>query len=366
MADAPAFWVGEAFLLVDPDTGRTVAAADEVLGYAEALEAPAPDATVTAELFETRIEAGTGRCATLAELPDRLTHTRVRLSTAARTAGTWVLPSGCAVLGGLAAPREKFGTVANTYGAAVADVTCGCHVRLDVPDPETAVAVVNHLRPWLPTLLALSVNSPFCDGADTGYASWRSVQRSRLPAGGMPPHFTSARAYEARVSRLVELGVLVDSPLWLARPVPRLSGVELRVADVGVDPEATLVQAALARALVQTALTDLAAGREAPVIGEQVAAAALWSAARHGMAGPGIHPVLERRAPATVLASELLSAVRPALEETGDLPAVTDGVRRLLKLGTGATRQRATGDPYEAVRVLANPHTSAPDSPLPD
>jgi glutamate---cysteine ligase / carboxylate-amine ligase len=355
MADEPAFGVEEAYLLVDPETGRTVPAADEVLHYADALYVPAPDATLAASRFETRVEAGTGRCATVKELSERLTHTRARAMTAARAAGTWLLPSGTAIMGGPAAPRLSFAPIADLYAAVTADLTCGCHVVLDVPDPETAVAVVNHLRPWLPTLLALSVNSPFADGADTGYASWRSAQRARLPASGMPPHFTSVRAYESRVSRLAELGVLVDeaSPLWLARPLPRVSGVALRVADTGVDVEATVLQVALSRALVQTALTDLSSGREAPAIGEQIAAAALWSAARHGMSGNGIHPVLERRAPATVLVSELLTAVRPALEETGDQSTVREGVRRLLRIGTGAARQRAAGDPLEAVRRLA-------------
>jgi carboxylate-amine ligase len=360
MAEAPAFRVEEEFLLVDPDTGGTVAAAGEVLRYADALDVPAPDATLTSELFDSQVEADTGRCATLDELTARLTHARLRVATAARAAGTWLVPSGCSPLGGPLAPRPAFASVADRYAAVVSHHTCECRVRLDVPDPETAVAVVNHLRPWLPTLLALSVNSPFCDGADTGYASWRAVQRSRLPAAGMPPHFGSARAYQARVDRLVELGVLADdtSPLWLAnrraeRGGSTLSGVEVRVADTGVDVEATVVQAALCRALVGTALTDLAAGREASVIGEQVAGAALWSAARHGMSGAGIHPVLERRAPATVLVSELLSAVRPALEATGDLSTVQDGVRRLLKLGTGAARQRAAGGPREAVHLLA-------------
>jgi glutamate---cysteine ligase / carboxylate-amine ligase len=353
MADASTFAVAEEYLLVDPDTGHTVAAADEVLYYADALDVPAPDATLTAELFETRVEAGSGRCATLTELTERLAHARARTATAARAAEAWLLPSGTAAMGGLAAPRPAFAALADTYAAAVSDLTCGCHVRLDVPDQETAVAVVNHLRPWLPTLLALSVNSPYQDGADTGYASWRSAQRARLPAGGMPPHVTSARAYETRVARLMEMGVLVDSPLWLARPVPRTSEVVLSVADTGIDVEATVLQAAMARALVDTALTDLAAGREAPAIGEQVGAAALWSAARHGMSGPGIHPVLERRAPATVLVSELLSAVRGALEESGDLTTVTAGIRRLLTVGTGAARQRATGGPLEAIHRLA-------------
>jgi carboxylate-amine ligase len=320
------------------------------------LRAAAEDATVQAQWSGTQVEAHTGDCDGLDELARRLTHTRIQLTTAARAADVWLVPSGSSVLGGPVAPLPRLDAAALTYAGVIADHHgCGCQVRVRVPDQETAVAVVNHLRPWLPTLLALSVNSPFTGGADTGYASWRVVQRSRLPASGMPPHFASVRAYEARVSRLAEQGVLVDdaSPLWLARPVPRLSTVEVRVADTGIDVEATLLQAALTAALVRTALTDLDAGREAPVIGEQVGAAALWSAARHGMSGPGIHPVLERQAPAAVLVTELLAAVRPALESLDATQLVRDGVRRLLRIGTGAARQRATGDPYEAVRMLA-------------
>jgi carboxylate-amine ligase len=348
--------VGEELLLADPATGHTVPAASAVCHGARALRPAAEDATVHAQWSDTQVEAHTGDCSGLGELAGRLTHTRTQLTTAARAADVWLVPSGTSALGGPIAPRSRFAAVAATYAGVVADHHgCGCQVRVGVADPETAVAVVNHLRPWLPTLLALSVNSPFTGGADTGYASWRVVQRSRLPASGMPPHFASVRAYEARVSRLAEQGVLVDdaSPLWLARPAPRLSGVELRVADTGIDVEATLLQAALTAALVRTALTDLEAGREAPVIGEQVGAAALWSAARHGMSGPGIHPVLERQAPATVLVTELLAAVRPALEALEATQLVRDGVRRLLRVGTGAARQRAAGGPYEAVRVLA-------------
>jgi carboxylate-amine ligase len=350
--------VEEEFLLVDPGTGRTTAAAAEVCHIADALEAAGPDATVRARWSQTRVESATGRCAAFDELADRLAHSRGRLTTAVRAAGVWLVPSGCSILGGPVVPHRRFAALAATYAAAVSDHhACGCHVRVAVPDEETAVAVVNHLRPWLPTLLALSVNSPFSDGADTGYASWRTVQRSRLPASGMPPHAASARAYEARVSRLVAQGVLVDEalPLWAARPLPRLSAVELRVADTGIDVDAALLQAVLSHALVRTALAELDAGREAPAIGEQVGAAALWSAARHGLTGPGIHPVLERGAPATVLVSELLAAIRPALEENDVRQATEDAVRDLVRTGTGADRQRAAGTPHEAIHLLASP-----------
>lgn len=348
--------VEEEFLLVDQETGATVPAATAVGHTASALRPPAQDATIRADLFETQVTAGTGQCADLADATTRLTHHRQVLATAARAVGAWLLPSGTAVLGGPAAPQKKFAALADTYAAVVADhQACACRVTVDLTgaDADTVVAVLNHLRPWLPTLLALSVNAPFQDGADTGYASWRTVQRSRLPASGLPPHFASADAYAARVARLVEQGVLVDdrTPLWVARARP--AAVELAVADTGIDVPATVLQVALVSALVRTARTDLAAGREAPFIGEQVAAAALWSAARHGMTGPGIHPVLERAAPATVLVSELLAVVRPALEESGAAATVIDGVRALVRTGTGAARQRAAGAPYDAVRMLA-------------
>lgn len=348
--------VAEELLLADPGTGATVPAADEVCQAASTMRPAADDAAIRAPWSAAGVEAATGTCATLDELARRLTHNRIQLTTAARATDVWLVPSGCAVIDGPVAPTARFGAVADTYAGIVADhLPCGSHVRVGVPDEETAVAVVNHLRPWLPTLLALSVNSPFTGGADTGYASWRAVQRSRLPASGMPPHFASVRAYEARVARLAEQGVLVDdaSPLWLARPVPRLSVVELQVADTGIDVDATLLQAALTVGLVRTAIADLAAGREAPAIGEQVAATALWSAARHGMTGPGIHPVLERQAPAAVLVTELMAAVRPALADLGATQMVREAVRRLLRVGTGAARQRAAGDPYEVVRMLA-------------
>jgi len=118
------------------------------------------------------------------------------------------------------------------------------------------VAVVNHLRPWLPVLFALSVNSPFHQGRDTGYACWRMVEQSRFPGVGVPPWCRDAAEYTVRVDRLVDCGVLEDAAMsfWLAPPSP-ISGV----ADTAVDVPAALLQAALSRALVAT---DLARGRE--------------------------------------------------------------------------------------------------------
>jgi len=99
---------------------------------------------------------------------------------------------------------------------------------------------------------------------------------------------------------------------------------------------------------VVTALADLDRGREAPVLDGQVLAAAVWTSARYGLAGPAVHPVRECRVPVTELLDELVVRVAPAL--AGDLAVVRELFRGVLRGGTGAERQRAAED---VVRSLA-------------
>lgn len=189
--------------------------------------------------------------------------------------------------------------------------------------------------------------------------------QARFPGSGVPPWFGSAAAYEAQVARLVDCGVLVDDrqSFWLARPSPWLPTVEFRVADAALEVGEAVLQAALSRALVRTALTDLAAGREAPRVDDQVAAAAVWSAARHGLAGPGVDVHVGKQVAATELLTRLLDRVGPALADLGDLPVVHAGIRAVLAQGTGAQRQRrALADGADAlIRMLADRTTAEED-----
>lgn len=342
------FGVEEEFLLVDPSTGRTVPAAAEVLKAAR--EKPG---IFHAELQQTQVEAATAPCATVEELEGQLRAGRRRLAAAARGCGVSLLPSGTPPFGGpaITGDAERFAAIATRYAEVVRDYqACGCHVHVAVPDLETAVAVCNHLRPWLPALLSLSVNSPFHHGRDTGYASWRMVEQSRFPGAGVPPWCRDAADYGRRVARLVDCGVLEDPAMtfWLVRPSPTWPTVEFRVADTAVDVPAALLQAILSRALVVTALDDLARGREAPRLDDQVLAAAVWSAARHGLGGPGVHPVRAGQVPATELLDELVVRVAPAL--AGDLSVVRALFGDVLRGGTGAERQRAAGE--DLLRVI--------------
>ncbi|GLZ15724.1 putative glutamate--cysteine ligase 2 [Actinomadura sp. NBRC 104425] len=356
--------VEEEFLLVDPVTGATVARAEPVLARARAAPSPAPDTGLQAELLRTQVEAATGVCTRLAEVRRQLRESRALLADAARAEDARLVSTGTPVTAAAApafafSPGERFQRIAEMGGGVFADYeVCGCHVHVGVPDRETALAVVNHLRPWLPTLVALAVNSPIDRGRDRGFASCRVTEKmGRFPCSGVPPWFESVAAYERELARLVDCGAMVDTAMtfWLARPSPRLPTVELRGADAVATVEDATLQAGLSRALVRTALADLAAGREAPRVSQQVCAVALWAAARYGMTGPGVHPLRERRVPAAELAAELIDHVTPALEETGDLAEVRALLAGVLRDGTGAERQRladARGGPRAVLDLL--------------
>ena len=338
--------VEEEFLVVDPVMGRPVPRAADLIGQVEA----GPDgATVQPELSSAQVEAATGVCTTLGDLRKQLCSLRELLAVRARAAGVALQSAGVPVVDAAApvTPGDRFERMVLTYGQVLGDYRCcACQVHVGVPDRDTAITVMDRVRRWLPTLLAISVNSPLFDARDTGYGSWRMVLQSRLPGGGVPPRFGSAANYERMLAALVDTGVLVDERMtfWVVRPSPAQPTLEFRVADASLDVEGALLQAALSRALVWQEMADMDAGKPAVGCSDTFAAAALWAASRYGLAGPAIDPVTGRQTLGIVLLADLLDHVRPALAEAGDLEQVRLLVDRLLAMGTGAEGQRRAAE----------------------
>ncbi|TVT17669.1 YbdK family carboxylate-amine ligase, partial [Amycolatopsis rhizosphaerae] len=233
--------------------------------------------------------------------------------------------------------------MARSFGAlAHTGTTCGCHVHVAIPDRETGVRVANHARPWLPVLLALTANSPFHDGEDTGYASWRHILWSRWPSSGPPPVFASADHYESLVEALLHAGALLDRGMvyWDIRLSEKQPTLEFRVSDVAATPgEATLL-GLLARGLAGLALDDL--GAPPPAVPQEVLRGNLWRAARDGIPGCCLHPLTGELVPVLAQLDELVDRVAPVLRETaGDLEFAREELARLRETGGGANRQRA-------------------------
>lgn len=344
--DAATLAVGieEEFLVVDPITREVVPWADGVVERAKRDLGP----YVTAEITRFQVEVMTPPSTSLAELLGHVVHARQVASDAARTEAARVMASASPVLGQVVplqvTDKPRYRDSARKFRALLDEqCICGLHIHVDIPGREQAILVSNHLRPWLPVLLAMAANSPYWCGRDTGYASWRTLTWSRWPVSGPPPYFESAAHYDALVATLLDNGALMDvgTIYWDIRPSAHLPTIELRVADVPANPEVTLLIAALARALVATALADVKHEEPAWPIPTELLRTAYWRAARDGLSGSGLDPASGRALPATELVLRLLHHCRTALTTTGDLTFTLAALDRLLRNGDGASKQRA-------------------------
>jgi glutamate---cysteine ligase / carboxylate-amine ligase len=326
--------VEEELLLVDPETGAPVAVAGSVLADADGLEA---------ELQQQQIEIGTQPCRTLTELADQLRHWRTEAATAAERAGARIVATGTSPLPVVPelTVEPRYRAMVETYGLTTAEqLTCGCHVHVGVESDDEGVAVLDRIRIWLPVILALTVNSPFWQGVDSGYASFRSQAWTRLPTAGPTGVFGSAERYHAEVDRLLRTGVALDLGMiyFDARLSHHLPTVEIRIADVCLHRDDALLVAALVRGLVEAAVRDWHAGTAAPAVDTSLLRLATWRAGRSGLEGDLLDPVTGTPVPARQVLAELVRHVDDALGADG--PVVADLLEALLRRGTGSVHQR--------------------------
>lgn len=335
--------IEEEFLLVDGATGVAVPAVEAVLEQVP----PELRGQVQYEFQTSQIEIGTPPGLELAALRHSLSLLRAGLADAAENAGVRLLAVGTGLLDGPDPPvvdRPRFHRMIEHFSfLAPGPGNNGMHVHVGVPDPEIAVQVLNHLRPWLPVLHAVTVNSPFHKGSESGYASWRSVSWERWPSVAPTPWLRSYAHYESLVKELIATGVMLDEAMlyWYSRISAKYPTVEFRLGDVCPSLDDTILIAALVRALVGTALRDIDAGRPAPEVEHHLLTAAHWRASKDGLEGHGVDLFEGGTKPGWHLLRRLFDRVRPELERHGDLDAVSDLLGLLHSLGTGTARQRA-------------------------
>lgn len=341
---APTLGVEEEYFLVHPTTRAVEPAGARVVARAASIVGD----LVSGEFTEHQIEGKTPPCPGADELRKELTRVRAAAVAAARAEGLGLCASGTPVLGVSRRsdigdhPRYRAG--ADQYRAMLDDFAVSAlHVHVHLPDRELAVLVGNHLRPWLPLLVAMSANSPFHEGLDTGYASWRSVIRSRFPCLGPPPYAESLGHHERLATAMAEAEAMLEPgmPFWDVRPNPRLPTLEVRSMDVMADIDDTVALTVLIRALVVTVANEAVRGDPGPRICGELLRAAYWRAARDGWPGSGVDALSGRVLPAPEQAERLVRHVRPVLEAYGDMGEVSAFLRRLAARGTGAERQRA-------------------------
>jgi len=349
--------VEEEFLLVDRETGQPRAVDDAVLAASDSDEV----GDLTGELQREQLETGTRPCRTLDELSSNLRTARATAAAAAAEVDVALAPLATSPVAvePTVSSSDRYQEMVRRFGRTVSEeLTCGCHVHVSIDSDEEGVAALDRLRPWLAPLLALSANSPFWQGADTGYASYRNEVWSRLPSAGPYGVFGSAAVYTDLTESMIASATLLDEAMVyfdarLSRKHPTL---EVRVADVCLDADDAVLIAALGRALVQTGIDAWRRGEPPDPVRTEMLRLAAWRAGRSGLDGELLDPATWKPAPAADVLGAMVAHVAPALEEAGDLATTRSLLRAVLDRGNGAARQRAalhrTGDLAAVVRAV--------------
>jgi glutamate---cysteine ligase / carboxylate-amine ligase len=337
----------EELLLVDPATGELANAAGRVLHEhrveQRAETMPQASHDLEGELLRHMIETRTDPVTELAEAGRQLREARRTAITAAAEAGVAAVAVATAPLGDrrpAVSQNARYERIADEFGDTGRGAgTLGMHVHVDVADDDEGVRVIDGLRPWLPLLTAISANSPYAGGQDTGYASWRQQVWSRWPSAGTAEPFGTAEEYRRVSQCLIRLGAALDEGMlyYDARLSADYPTVEIRVSDTCTDVADALLVAALARALVETL-----AGSDpvTPAPRADLVRAAAWRAARYGLGGDLVHPETWTLVPPSTALAALTDRVAAALDRAGDARRVEECLARLVAVGNGARQQR--------------------------
>jgi carboxylate-amine ligase len=274
--------VEEEVMILDAQTYEPVAASHLLVGDVDA-------GTLKTELHASVVELTTPVCRDADEAMAALRELRREAGRRAAEHGLVVAAAGAhptAPLDSLpVVQEERYLAMLRDIGyAARRQGVNGLHVHVGMGSDEATWERLESVLGWLPAVLALSCNSPFLDGVETGMLSNRAAILAELPRGGAPPVFDSFADWQAWVDRLVALGVLADYTRiwWDARPHPRLATLEIRVCD---QPTSVARTELLVRTIVS--LVESAPSRATPR-GDYVQNR--WAAARFGVDAQLIHP----------------------------------------------------------------------------
>ncbi len=333
--------IEEEFQLVDTETFALVPRVDEVLGQASDHERP----HIKHELMQSVVEIATPPCSSIAAARTELADLRERVQRLAHD-------SGCLVASAGTHPFSRYElqqiTDAERYHqlidklrwVAQRELIFGMHVHVGVPDADQAMYVFNHLRTILPELLALSANSPFWQGRDTGLSSSRSPVFASFPRSGIPPRFKDWDEWVSLVRRAMRVGAIDDYTYlwWDVRPHPKFGTVEVRVCDAQTRVDDTLALAAVIQAAVKWFGSRYDDGDRSIPPPRFLIEENKWNASRFGVDGEFIDFDSDERISTRAALGELLDRIADHAEELGT-SAELEHAREMVRLD-GATRQR--------------------------
>jgi len=345
MASQPSFTLGieEEFQVVDPNTRELKSHIQEMFAEGE----KRLKEEIKREMHDPVIEVGTPICRNIEEARREIIRLRREIITLTKENGLRIAAAGTH-------PISHWKDIPMTAGArydrivyelqmlARANLIFGLHVHVAVEDHETRIQIMNAARYFLPHVFALSVNSPFWCGQNTGWKSYRAKVFERFPRTGMPDFFRSASEYDEYVQTLVETKTIDNAKKiwWDMRPHPFFPTLEYRICDVPMRVDETLCFAALFQAITKKLWKLYSQNMGWRLYRRSLINENKQRAARFGIDGPLIDFGKREEVPFEALIDELLEFVDDVVDELGSRKDVYYA-REILKNRPGADRQLA-------------------------
>jgi carboxylate-amine ligase len=328
--------------------------------FDEVLEAAGGDERIKPELMQSVIEVATHVASNVEEAIEDARGLRRQLRNAAAEGGTLIASAGTHPFSRYEhqdvtdQPRYRELIEAMAW-VAERELIFGLHVHVGLRSAQEAIAVCNTMRTWLPELLALSANSPFWHGRDTGLASTRIKIFETFPRSGLPPSFSSFEEFELLVERGIKTGCFQDYTYiwWDLRPHPKLGTIELRICDGQTRLQSVAAIVALTQSLVATLAERFEEGRPLPSQPITLVNENKWRAARYGLETDLVDLEHDEERSAREAVMALVDLAESAARRLGCATEL-ESVEHMLARGTGSEEQRNVYD--DAGNLLAVAH----------
>jgi glutamate---cysteine ligase / carboxylate-amine ligase len=320
------------------------------------------DEQVKAEMHQSVVEVGTGVCRNMKEARADIVNLRRQMVNLAQSNGLLLVAGATHPFADWRVqdiyPDERYlQVVEDMQLVARSNLIFGLHVHVGIENRDTAIHLMNQIRYFLPHLLALSSNSPFWLGMNTGLRSYRCKVFDKFPRTNIPDPFASWAEYETFVNLLVRTNCIDNAKKiwWDVRPHPFFSTLEVRICDIPMCVDETLAIAALIQATVAKLYKLHSKNQGYRMYSRSLIMENKWRAARYGITGSMIDFGLEQEVPTTDLIREYLAFVDDVVDELDSREEVAY-IETMLERGTGADRQlkvfEDTGDLRQVVAYM--------------
>jgi glutamate---cysteine ligase / carboxylate-amine ligase len=300
------------------------------------------------EMMQSVVEAGTHVCATVAETREEIVRLRGTIAALARKQGLTIAASGTHPFSSWMTqkvfPHERYYGVLNEMQDAARQLLIfGMHVHIGMPNLETGIQIQNVARYFLPHLLALSTSSPFWEGRNTGFKSYRSIIFSNFPRTGIPGQFVSYAEFEQYVDLLIKTNCIDNGKKiwWDVRPHPVFKTIEVRICDICTRVDEAVTIAALIQAIFVKLYWLFEKNLSFRIYNRSLINENKWRAMRWGLDGELIDFGKQASIPARQLLPELIEFVDEVVDDLGSRQAV-EYAYKMIEEGTSADRQLVT------------------------